>query len=582
MDEKTVTEKLKFPQDTTTPLGCIAGSPMMEFGTGSAPVLDYEIPQKTSFATYGTNEITPLFAAAETENDVFMDIAFAEPLSIKSFPVTTPETQYDPYDGTRFVANGVINTSFQTNNNQSYGVSNATNRMTGGQTTIPTTQPSNIPSQQFISQELALGNVIVIEDNFGGFGVGFTVIPRPNAGRSKPTFFLVEEYSVASYLANYGAGKTLNTFTLLPAEKTSISIRTYKESIETKKRAENVMDSFSKDSAEEFEKTLEKENSTQLGNSATSNFNTSLSLSASLTVSLPKFGIGGGTSLGIGMNGGRSATSNRQANVRNMAKSIEKHANKTNSSRKVEVSSSSENSQKEGEEMTTVRNLINPNQSRVLNFVFRQLLQEYITIMYLSNVKVGFSNGHPESQLIVPIEKLDELLATHVKPAFIDRMRTQIIFEYLTVTNYQGFNQAFLEKVIKPTYSPTNPNATVEFYSKRKSLADTYELALGNRTRTIRVDGIILSVEKNTLFTDSVIVDSLLGQGEALDCFNAKMQDATAEKVVADTETIRLQNQVVSQAVKFLETTGDDSLKADVLKALLGKNQNTNNTINNG
>ena len=46
----------------------------------------------------------------------------------------------------------------------------------------------------------------------------------------------------------------------------------------------------------------------------------------------------------------------------------------------------------------------NPNQSRVLNFVFRQLLQEYVTIMYLSNVKIGFSNGHPESQVIMPIE----------------------------------------------------------------------------------------------------------------------------------------------------------------------------------
>ena len=38
-----------------------------------------------------------------------------------------------------------------------------------------------------------------------------------------------------------------------------------------------------------------------------------------------------------------------------------------------------------------------PNQSRVLNFVFRQLLQEYVIIMYLPNVKIGFSNAnqHP-------------------------------------------------------------------------------------------------------------------------------------------------------------------------------------------
>ena len=116
-------------------------------------------------------------------------------------------------------------------------------------------------------------------------------------------------------------------------------------------------------------------------------------------------------------------------------------------------------------------------------------MQEYVTIMYLSNVKIGFSNGHSESQVIVPIEKLDELLETYVKPAFISRMRDQIIFEYLTITNYNGFNQAFLEKIIKPIYSPSNPNATVGFYTKRKSLVDTYQLALGNGTRTIAVNG---------------------------------------------------------------------------------------------
>ncbi len=54
------------------------------------------------------------------------------------------------------------------------------------------------------------------------------------------------------------------------------------------------------------------------------------------------------------------------------------------------------------------------------------------------------------------------------------------------------------------------------------------------------------------------------------------------QKADADNQTINLQNQMVSQAIKFLETAGDESLKADVLKALLGRNQNTNNTINNG
>ena len=522
-----VTKKIKFQQETATPLSCLLGSPMMEFGTGNAPVLDYEIPQRTSFPAYGTSELTPVFATSETENDVFTDIAFGEPLPITNFPTTTPNT---PEDQTSFVANGVINTSFQENDNTSV----ADVKSVGGQVNAP--KPLNLPTQQYISQQLALRNVVVINDNFGGFGVSYTIVPRPGVGRTKPTFFFVEEYTVASYLANYGAGKTLNTFTLLPSEKTSITIRTYKESTETKKRAENVMDSFSEDSAKEFENTLEKEASTKIARSATNSISASVSLSIPIKI----------ISVGVSASIGRSVTKSREANTRCLSKSIEKHANKTNSSRKVEVSSSSENSQKEGEEITTVRNLVNPNQSRVLNFVFRQLLQEYVTIMYLSNVKIGFSNGHPESQVIVPIEKLDELLETYVKPDFISRMRDQIIFEYLTITNYKGFNQAFLEKITKPIYSPSNPNATVDFYTKRKSLIDTYELALGNGTRTIAVNGVILSVEKNTLFTISVIVDSLLGQGEALDCFNAKIQEASSNQLQLENNKMQLALNIIA------------------------------------
>ena len=143
----------------------------------------------------------------------------------------------------------------------------------------------------------------------------------------------------------------------------------------------------------------------------------------------------------------------------------------------------------------------NPNQSRVLNFVFRQLLQEYVTIMYLSNVKIGFSNGHPESQVIMPIEKLDELLEIYIKPDFIDGVREQIIFEFLTVTNYKGFNQAFLEKITKPIYSPSNPNATVDFYTKRKSLVDFSKMKpQKNNLRISRKKAILLDTDSNKVY----------------------------------------------------------------------------------
>jgi len=53
---------------------------------------------------------------------------------------------------------------------------------------------------------------------------------------------------------------------------------------------------------------------------------------------------------------------------------------------------------------------------------------------------------------------------------------------------------------------------------------DTYTDGVLN----ITVNGVILSVTQQTLLTPSIIWDALLGQGNALDCFNQKAQDATA------------------------------------------------------
>ena len=44
----------------------------------------------------------------------------------------------------------------------------------------------------------------------------------------------------------------------------------------------------------------------------------------------------------------------------------------------------------------------------------------------------------------------------------------------------------------------------------------------------IKVPGIIMDVKRRVLPTDSVFCDAVLGQGEALDCYNMRLQDAAA------------------------------------------------------
>lgn len=75
-----------------------------------------------------------------------------------------------------------------------------------------------------------------------------------------PMILLIETYAISNFLGNYGAGKILNTFTLLPGEKTKITIKTYSR-IETKRNeASSILDSASETATASFESALENEN----------------------------------------------------------------------------------------------------------------------------------------------------------------------------------------------------------------------------------------------------------------------------------------------------------------------------------
>jgi hypothetical protein len=83
-----------------------------------------------------------------------------------------------------------------------------------------------------------------------------------------------------------------------------------------------------------------------------------------------------------------------------------------------------------------------------------------------------------------------------------------------------------------------------------------------DRYEFIQVPGVILKVQRNVLRTSSVVVDALLGQGEALDCFNLRMQDAAArEAELANAKTELALNLVeLGRGVEEKVTTYDTLL----------------------
>jgi hypothetical protein len=65
-----------------------------------------------------------------------------------------------------------------------------------------------------------------------------------------------------------------------------------------------------------------------------------------------------------------------------------------------------------------------------------------------------------------------------------------------------------------------------------------------------------LKVDQNILRTPSVVADALLGQGEALDCFNAHVQEAK-------TQQMYLEAQKLDTALSILNGITDPVQKAD-------------------
>jgi hypothetical protein len=337
-----------------------------------------------------------------------------------------------------------------------------------------------------------------------------------------PQFMIVEEYKVASFLGQYGLGRVLSTFSLLPGEKTTIRMKTYKEITSVKTQSENILDSQSKESVDEMERLAQEEKGSTSSNTNTKAANLGFSLSIPLFKGL--FGLNGGAST--------NNTNVRTTNAQSLSKALDKHVNKSNSNRQIQINTSTTESSKSIDENSIDREIVNVNKSRVLNFIFRQLQQEFVNITYLANIKIAFHTGTQDSLRVVSLEELSDLLDEVVDVSVYLDNRTnvekELLKHYVRVKNHNNKLINFIQKVEDKLYFPTLNNRLTETvkYWRKADIRDVYN---GGGVNAV-VDGVILSVQKTTLKTSSVLVEALLGQADALDCFNLQIQDSESQK----------------------------------------------------
>jgi hypothetical protein len=359
----------------------------------------------------------------------------------------------------------------------------------------------------------------------------------PCGSRQPPSvarLMIVESYRLTSFAGDYGAGRTIKTFTLFPGEKTTVTVKTYQRSKETRQQASSILDSFSESSANDFEDSISAENSNKQAYSESQEYKADIHAEQ---------GWGSGkasvnASAAIGMNALREEFSK---NVRN---AVNKHSNSASSKRDVSVTSSSESTQESGEETETRREVENINVSRTLNLVFRQMNQRFVSVLHLTDIRIGYYRRTFKENNAITVYK--EVPLSELKP-FLDEVLTDqkardqvasaVKRHFNGLRNYNGEQVNNGDKT-KDFVIPVDS----ETWQVNPAYKSKFKDPITGKDIPMDVPGVVVSGSANVLRTDGVIVEAVLGQGNALDAYSMGLQDEAVrqKKFENEKEALRL------------------------------------------
>lgn len=522
--------------------------PMIRLGDATrAPVLDYNVPEPTSYT--GLNFIEVIDESA----DIWTAAAW-------ELPETSNEagSRRDPIpdvvrDALRTgtlssVAEGLSNRTelalrwrAHPESKESDPLTNARNDGTKlyEDAVVPRILRPRDLSPEMISANLEIGRRPVARPTMWGDDAIEFVTPPASA---RPRIVLIEKYKLSSYLGSYGAGRIVKTLSLLPGESTRISIKTYRKSEREAKDSSSILDSFTQESSDDFETSVLSESSEKT--SQEEHFKYRAEAQGEAT-----WGWGKATA-SAGIEGGSASA--REEFAKNVSSSTEKHASKASAKRDVQVNTSTEVRESEGEETSIERTVENINVSRTLNFIFRQMNQEFVSVLHLVDVRVGFFNGSDEVRTEVPLSQIDRLLNQFVQPEHQAAIRKEITTHLGLIYDETGSlvsesDPPFIEEVDSPAGSYLRIN---------RNHSHVIKLGDSDNSREISVRGVVTNVTRSVLRTDGIIVEAILGQAEALDRYSQGLQETAIEEK-------HLGNQMKKLSIKRQEAALDILKRGD-------------------
>lgn len=560
-------EALQELKEAISQESCIPKEPFVKLGIGTASVLNYNLPQQTCYNAFA-NVVLKIdkekFKAAERTAPAtsFWDIIPKRDIDSIRLDYDTRHTlvpnQYMLSDW------GVIANKSAILNNEgvSYEALEQDTATVASRSVLAEPSPAKeyYPkvSKEYISVKTKQGYMPVPIRHFSGRP---DVVYLPNPKIANPVISIVLHMKICSFLGDYGAGATIKTFSLYPGEKVEINIRHYLRNETTRKQSQHILDSYSQSCADEMQTSLSNEITKGVDLSHSSNFNFSNNFQTGGSLNM-NFGIGsagfngsGGHTIGMG-NSLNSVISSLSTSLQN---AINHHVATADTMRQIDVNTESTSTYISEDEETIKRTIENYNKSRVLNFVYRQLMQQFLTITYLDNITFEYTNGYPERNRTCQLSNLEDMLTDLlVDSAAVLDVQNQIYAYLCNIVDHTGTKVSFIEKIDESLNNCINTSSspvTTSYIRKRHDLEQTFE----EKT----VNGIILSTQERIIRTPSLVCDALLGKGEALDCYNQHLQDAAATKT-------HLENLELVQQIASVEMLTDPKERADEYKKIFG------------
>ena len=366
----------------------------------------------------------------------------------------------------------------------------------------------------------------------------YDFVPSPPRA-VRPQLLLVEEYRLSSFLGSYGVGRVVKTFSLLPGEKTKLTIRTASKTQTSTTQSQSILDSYSTESANEFESSLAEEKSKQSSSSDELSYHASVQASGSW---------GWGSASGeAGFEG--STNSAREEFAKSVSNATAKHAAKASANRNVQIDTTSETTRTLEETNEIIREIENINVGRTLNFVFCQMNQEMITLLHLVDVRIGYTDGIGAVREVALYE-LPELLTRVVNQDKRNEVNQAIIRELRLIRDHtgnadlspadaKGKARGFIVRVEKVeekssarasgggAKKPAAGEGGMERYAVNRDFTSTFTVATEKgRNSGYTVPGVIISAKTIGMRSEDVVVDALIGEGWALDGYAKGLQAA--------------------------------------------------------